>query len=259
MSHYKILVVDDDEASRRLRSALLSSEGVDVSLAASGKECLELTPQVQPDLILLDIIMPDMDGYTVCEELKRRPETAHIPVAFMSSLHDRESLLRGYKAGAIDFIEKGTEALLVLARIKALLNMGGLIKDKNNLLRANELMLSKIKKLFSEESIFEKLGMLKEELAGGSEAVFDEIDKLKTMIDNPKAIAVLDNVGLSLEFSDWVCQQVNELSKTVNRLQSAIKGDFDAKSDIDQASTKSVFMEKKDQGEIDDLLSSLGL
>jgi CheY-like chemotaxis protein len=257
MPNYKILVVDDDETSRRLRQALLTSEGLEVALASSGKECLEMAPQVRPDLILLDVIMPDMNGYAVCEELKRLPDTAEIPVAFMSSLNDRESLLRGYRAGAIDFIEKGTEALLVLARIKALLSMGGLIKDKSNLLKANELMLTKINTLFTEEGAFKKLAMLKDELAGGSEAVFNEIDKLKSMIDNPKALAVLNNVGLSMEFSDWVCWQVNELSKTVNKLQAAIKGDSAANSAIFQASSNSVFMVKKDRSEIENLLSAL--
>ena len=256
-STYNILVIDDDPTSRRLRSALLISEGLEVTLAASGAEGLESALRIKPDLILLDVMMPDMDGYTVCEQLKTNPETREIPVAFMSNLNDRESLLRGYQIGAIDFIEKSTEVLIVLARIKALLHIGGLTQDKTNLLRANKLVLSKIENIFNEETNFKNFSA---EGTNNSKSISHELDRFKSSINDTEGRAFLDNIGNYLAYSSQAFKQVKELLTTISKLQIALtREDVVQAPDMEKAGTKSVFTTKRNQEEIDELLKSLEL
>jgi CheY-like chemotaxis protein len=98
-----VLVIDDDEAVRELMQRFLEKEGFQIRTAANGREGLQLARQLQPDVITLDIRMPDPDGWTVLAQLKHDPETAGIPVIIASMLDDRS---HGFALGAEDFITK---------------------------------------------------------------------------------------------------------------------------------------------------------
>ena len=120
----RVLVVDDIEANRRLMKAKLESHYHTVSLAANGREALEIAAHEEPQIILLDVMMPGMDGYEVCRRLKTMPETRHIPVAMLTALTDAEDRVRGLEAGADDFLSKPIDDNSLFARIEALSRYG---------------------------------------------------------------------------------------------------------------------------------------
>jgi two-component system cell cycle response regulator len=119
----RVLVVDDVPANLRLLEAKLRAEYFEVALAASGPEALALSTAWAPDVILLDIMMPGMDGYEVCRRLKAVPVTAHIPVVMVTALTEQAERVRGLEAGADDFISKPVDTALLFARLRALLRV----------------------------------------------------------------------------------------------------------------------------------------
>ncbi len=119
----RVLVVDDVPANLRLLEAKLRAEYFEVALAASGPEALALSTAWAPDIILLDIMMPGMDGYEVCRRLKAQPATAHIPVVMVTALTEQAERVRGLQVGADDFISKPVDTALMFARLRALLRV----------------------------------------------------------------------------------------------------------------------------------------
>lgn len=113
-----ILVVDDTPANLHLLSQMLKNCGYKVRPVPSGALALKAIESRSPDLILLDISMPEMDGYTVCEQLKAKPSTAQIPVLFISALGEATDKVRGFKAGGVDYITKPFQFPEVEARVR---------------------------------------------------------------------------------------------------------------------------------------------
>ena len=112
-----ILVVDDDRPSRQALSTLLADHGYEVRSAPDGPTALMIVAADPPDLILLDVLMFEMDGYEVCRRLKTRPESCDIPVLFVSALGEMVDRVKGFEAGGVDFITKPFQAEEVLARV----------------------------------------------------------------------------------------------------------------------------------------------
>jgi formate hydrogenlyase transcriptional activator len=112
-----VLVVDDTPANLGVLLEILNANGFDVSIAEDGESALEQASYVRPDLILLDVVMPAMDGFAACRELKQRSDTRDIPVIFMSALSDTEGKVRGFELGAVDYITKPFQTAEVLARV----------------------------------------------------------------------------------------------------------------------------------------------
>ncbi|MBU7584615.1 MAG: two-component system response regulator [Nostoc sp. TH1S01] len=125
----KILVVDDHAASRMTAAALLAMEGYEVIEADSGAAAVVLVTQKQPDLILLDVMMPGMDGFEVCQLLKQDEHTRLIPVIFITALNDRRSRIRGIEVGADDFLTKPFDRVELAARVKSLVRQKQLNED----------------------------------------------------------------------------------------------------------------------------------
>jgi putative two-component system response regulator len=125
----KILVVDDHPSSRMTAVALLSIEGYDVIEAESGAAALMQTAKGNPDLILLDVMMPGMDGYEVCRRLKEDNQTRLTPIVFITALDDRRARLRGIEAGGDDFLTKPFDQLELSARVKSLVRQKRLNED----------------------------------------------------------------------------------------------------------------------------------
>ena len=125
----KILVVDDHAASRLTAVTLLAVESYEVLEANSGLVALELVRFSQPDLILLDVMMPEMDGFEVCRQLKQDEQTRLIPVVFITALSDRQSRIQGIEAGGDDFITKPFDRLELSARVKSLVRQKRLNDD----------------------------------------------------------------------------------------------------------------------------------
>jgi adenylate cyclase len=118
----RILVVDDTPANIKLLDAVLGSQGYTVLPAASGAEALSLVDQEPPDLVLLDILMPGMDGYEVCRRLRAQPATAHLPVIMITASETKDKI-KGLEAGADDFLAKPFDQAELLARVRSLLRV----------------------------------------------------------------------------------------------------------------------------------------
>ncbi len=102
----KILVVEDDKFLRELISRKLSDEGFDITQAVDGEDGIEKIKQVKPDLILLDLILPSIDGFEVLSRIKEDPSVASIPVIILSNLGQKEEIEKGLSLGAVDFLIK---------------------------------------------------------------------------------------------------------------------------------------------------------
>ncbi|HEV7352855.1 MAG TPA: PleD family two-component system response regulator [Brevundimonas sp.] len=116
----RILVVDDVPANIRLLEAKLTFEYYDVLTAPDGPTALEVAARDAPDIILLDVMMPGMDGYEVCRRLKANADTRHIPIIMVTALDGREERIRGLDAGADDFITKPIDDVILMARVRSL-------------------------------------------------------------------------------------------------------------------------------------------
>jgi two-component system, cell cycle response regulator len=119
----RILVVDDIPANVKLLEARLMAEYFDVLTASNGFDALDICERTQVDVILLDIMMPEMDGFEVCERLKSNPRTAHIPVVMVTALDQPSDRVRGLKAGADDFLTKPVNDLQLISRVKSLVRL----------------------------------------------------------------------------------------------------------------------------------------
>ncbi|MCL4475564.1 MAG: response regulator [Nitrospirae bacterium] len=135
----KILVVDDDELNLRFMKSMLEAQGYDVATAVNGIRGLERAETFQPDVILLDIMMPEMDGYEACMKLKSKEETGKIPVILVTALDDRASRLSGFKAGADEFLTKPVDRVELTLRLQNLLKVkeyGDFLRDYNKTLES---------------------------------------------------------------------------------------------------------------------------
>ncbi len=138
----KILIVDDDAFIRTLITKMLDKAGYQLSEAAGGMQALELVHKLMPDAILLDLMMPDMNGYQICEQLKATDTTRDIPVIFVTAKAELEDQVEGLRIGAHDYICKPIQAKELRARLSAALRVKELqdqLKDKLRL--QNELEL----------------------------------------------------------------------------------------------------------------------
>jgi len=153
-----ILVVDDSERNRRLLGALLTSEGYGHYEAANGETALSMAYTHEPDIILLDVMMPGMDGYQVAEKLKQKQETKDIPIIMVTALEDQQSRIRGLAAGAEEFVSKPVNANELQIRVRNLLRLkqaGDILKKHKQILevqvakRAKELQTSFVETIYT--------------------------------------------------------------------------------------------------------------
>src|SRR5436190_3134689 len=118
---FRVLVVDDDPDMQRLLALMIRTEGMQADTADDGDAALaRASAAPAPDLILLDVMLPGIDGFTVCERLKHDPATAMIPIVLITALEDRASRVRGIRAGADDFLSKPVQREELLARVQTL-------------------------------------------------------------------------------------------------------------------------------------------
>src|SRR5271154_598470 len=125
----RVLVVDDVELNVKLLEAKLSSEYFQVIPAFNGPTALELAESELPDIILLDVMMPRMDGFEVCRRLKANPRTTDIPVVMVTALSDTADRLRGLEAGADDFLTKPVNDIALFARVRSLIRLKRMMEE----------------------------------------------------------------------------------------------------------------------------------
>lgn len=123
MRQNSIMIVDDNVANIRYLGQILKNEGYRVGIAQDGKQALKAIPNIKPDLILLDVMMPGWDGFETCNELKKNPETKNIPVIFLTAKTENDDIIKGFEAGAVDYIAKPINSAELLARVKTHLEL----------------------------------------------------------------------------------------------------------------------------------------
>jgi len=125
----RILVVDDIEANVRLLEAKLTAEYYEVLTASDGPTALAIAAQEKPDIVLLDVMMPGMDGFQVCRRLKDDPETRHVPVVLVTALDGRADRIAGLEAGADEFLTKPIDDVMLFARVRSLTRLKMVIDE----------------------------------------------------------------------------------------------------------------------------------
>lgn len=118
-----ILTVDDNPQNLQLLGKLLSENGYDVGVALSGVQALNFVNNNNPDLILLDIMMPGIDGYDVCRTIKSNIKTRHIPIIFITAKTETDDIVKGFDAGGVDYVTKPFNTRELLARVKTHVEM----------------------------------------------------------------------------------------------------------------------------------------
>jgi len=208
----RILVVDDTPANLDLFSQILESEGYQVSFATNGKDALKLASLDKPDLILLDIMMPDIDGIETCRQMKQLRDIREVPVIFITAKTDRKDVVDGFSVGAVDFITKPVQHEEVCARVRCHLQLQALIKLRDELI----LMLCKhnerIEDLVEEQS---KKLLQTEKLA----AIGEMVGEFTHEINTP--------VGIAITALSYMAEQTNLITKSFNE-NTLNKEDFSA-------------------------------
>ena len=125
----RILIVDDQPASLKLLSAKLGNEYYQTLTAENGATALEAVERDAPDLVLLDVMMPGMNGFEVCQRIKKNPETMPIPVVIIPALDSRQDRIRGLEAGADDFLTKPVDDTTLFARVRSLVRLKHMLEQ----------------------------------------------------------------------------------------------------------------------------------
>ena len=128
----RVLVVDDVPANLKLLEAKLSAEYFDVLTATNGPDALAICERGEPDIVLLDVMMPGMNGFEVCRRLKNTPATAHIPVVIVTALDQPRDRLQGLDAGADDFLTKPLDDVALFARVRSLARLKSMTDELRN-------------------------------------------------------------------------------------------------------------------------------
>jgi adenylate cyclase len=130
----RILVVDDAPANIQAVTAILREHGYQISVATNGRQALSVLERVLPDLILMDVLMPEMDGFEACRRIKQTPAYQHIPLMFLTSKTDATDIVRGFELGAVDYVPKPFNAYELLARVNTHLTLDRLNRENEQLL-----------------------------------------------------------------------------------------------------------------------------
>jgi class 3 adenylate cyclase len=130
----RILIVDDTPANIQTLAAVLQQKGYAISVATNGKQALEVLGRLRPDLILLDVMMPEMDGFETCGRIKASPEWRDIPIIFLTAKTESSDIVRGFELGAVDYVGKPFNSHELLARVNTHLTIDLLARENERLL-----------------------------------------------------------------------------------------------------------------------------
>ena len=222
---HRILVVDDDPVNTKLLTSMLQTEKYHVITAYNGKGGLEKTYQEHPDLILLDIMMPDIDGYEVTRRLKNDPKTGHIPIMLVTALDGKEDKKRGLESGADEFLNKPINLSELRARVQSLLRLKVYQEQLNTRTQSQEFMLKPVgSDAPAEETILSPSILLVENDANEAQ-LFEQYlaqgtVRLKVVGDGEEALAFAESEPVDLILMDVLLpgidgfQVIERLKKT---------------------------------------------
>ena len=211
----KILIVDDEEITRTYLGALLKSKRFNIFLASNGKQAIDICIDKIPDLILLDVTLPDISGIEVCTQLKSDSKTKDIPVIFITGKTETGDIVRGFEVGAVDYITKPFNMEELLARVFSHLQI---IKMQEQLLKNQELIHLKEMELLQNEKkhIVTELEQAKKEaisismrISKAGSLIIDMTKKISAEIKNPRhdtvarIAAIIHNFNILREKENW--------------------------------------------------------
>ncbi len=137
----KILLVDDEEDILEIVSYNLQQEGFSIETATNGKKALEVAKRFKPDVVILDVMMPEMDGMETCDALRKMPETKNCLIAFLTARNEDYAQVAGLDAGADDYIAKPIKPKVLVSRIKALLRRSGVKENTSKQIVVGDLVI----------------------------------------------------------------------------------------------------------------------
>ena len=143
MNRKKILLIDDEQDILEIISYNLEKEGYQVFTAGNGNEGIEKAKEILPDLILLDVMMPEKDGIETCQDLRKIKELQKTLIVFLSARSEEFSQLAGYQAGANDYIVKLIKPKVLISKVAALLQLGANSQEKSNYIELGDLIIDK--------------------------------------------------------------------------------------------------------------------
>ena len=174
-----VLIVDDEYIGRETLQSVLEGEGYELEMAENGPQAIEKAKQLLPDVILLDVMMPGMTGFEVCQRIRSDPQIAEIPIIILTALDDRESLLNALKAGADDFISKPFDRYELRARLLGITRLNRyqkLLQERAKLREANAQLLNAYEATI--EGLSHALDLRDRETEGHSQRVTEVTIKL---------------------------------------------------------------------------------
>ena len=218
-SEIKILIVDDVQKNVQVLGTLLKNENYSLVIAQNGKEAIERAVKIQPDIILLDINMPGMDGIEVCTVLKENEEIKEVPVIFLTAQNTTISKVKGFSVGAADYIEKPYDPAELLARVATHLEI--------------KFSREQIKKDSKLKATLKAHGILAHEVYNPLTAIMGNLDMMKMMIEG-KTIneeKLLTFIKRSLEGCQSIVEKVESLKSLKDKDIDEIHDGFRFKKD----------------------------
>ena len=196
-SDKSVLIVDDNSVNLQILSTIIIAQGYTVHLASSGLEALTIVRSESISIILLDIRMPEMDGFEFCRQLKADPQTQDIPVIFISAYNDEQSILTGFELGAVDFISKPFLKEEVLARLR-------------NHLRMEDMRLQLLQQRIGLEDVNEKLEAEIDQRKLNEDLLGKQIISLTKPVNSDKDVRFPDLFDLAeiQKLQDQFCESI---------------------------------------------------
>ncbi|MDA8214956.1 MAG: response regulator [Nitrospiraceae bacterium] len=254
---YTILIVDDEQANLKLLSALVSCYGYHFETAGNGLEAMEKTKKIRPDLILLDVLMPVMNGVETCKRLKEYPDSRHIPVIVLTSLGDKETRLKCLEAGANDFLAKPVDNAELIVRVRNLLQLKE-FEDRNKILTEKIQTIEAVQKIeeelkASQKELIEKnneMKQLTESQHKELEKAYAELKAAQSQILQQEKMASIGQLaaGIAHEINNpvgFVMSNLGSLQKYADKLSEFIKAQTEAIGELGVKSSEFGEIQKK--------------
>ncbi len=221
-SQGNILVVDDTPANLRVLTQMLTEHGYKVRPVPNGKIALGAIEALAPDLILLDINMPEMDGYTLCETLKSNPTTQHIPVIFISALDQIEDKVKAFRVGGVDYIAKPFQLEEVLARVKTHLTLSQLQANLETKVTQRTEELHSLNQAYERFVPREFLSQLDKDCITDVELGHHIHQQMTVMLSDIKRFALLSKTMQPAENFDFINNYLAQLNPIIRQHQGYI-------------------------------------
>ncbi len=226
-----ILIVDDEPTSRFTLEGKLRTEPYTLSFAVNGREAIEMLEEIKPHVILMDVMMPEMDGFTACRHIKEHPRWKNIPIIMVTALDDRDTLREGFDAGANDFVSKSASAIELRARVRSMVKIKRQYDDLADLLRIREDMANMVAhdmrnpltSILGYSQLLIKLDLPRDEIISFAEKIHSETRRLNGFITDMLLMAKMEHNQLILNRSRVSAQKILRTAQTHHQIQAEAK------------------------------------